>query len=486
MTDEDKAKWIFDNLLEDNQAAAIILNGKSAMAIRRRIDHSDYWYNLCLSHVKGEPIKVNTVSTKTKQEREKTGIALGIYFGGRACKGLCRSVAIDCDKNNATDLLKPAMEAFPELAFFQRNDNSGRWHAHGRISEPVDDYSLKIYMQSRLPDALKGTEVFPKTSRARQAIVGNQIRLPMSPHVPYYPVRLSMTTIPASSISVVDLGDHILHDAVGTHDVSNSVSNPVIDAFDSNPVIDASALKSKLLKIISANGLYPYVKGFVISSLRNSQSEFDWRFCDELKRLGYTDPALLRTAILYRNPTIDPKELTVTINNVVASPIRSFKPYKQLVHDKELSPVGFEGSWFHVSDLWRYKNGMQSARNIYLAHIITARDFAGFKGDGWSEPYCLSVRSINTLGYGCGKTVLKNNLKLRAIGLLELIESGKGHKGSQFRIRLAKREEERVLIQKARWIKEFDSEVKDFAGLMNEITTRWEDISVVDPAHTAL
>ena len=463
MTDEDKADWLYRNLFEDNQLVTLcrveIENGKKVKKgnpFQRFSDHDidGYWLSLLLDHIKGKPIQgQNLLFLKPLHHKKNLiGNCLGIYFGGTIVNNRCRSIGLDCDLKNAKDLLHIAQEAFPFMQFFQQA-NTGRWHAHGRVTKPVDARSLKYWLKSRLPKDLATIEVFPKTHDSGKAVFGNFLRLPMNPEgCDYEPVGelKDLVHVCISNIPVF------------TSTVSSTVSStvPTLGAKRRHRQSEPERIQSYQASDIEAvMEAYPelerYRTGFRRYGSNNTESEFDQRFIYKLYNIGKRDPSFLTQAILFRSPNKTIDYASSSVANLL-SWIQK-RSLSQTTFKKPVVPIRESEaieSWLYNSRLFSRQGIQPSSRDIYFKMLTITKDKTIWTDNEWSDSFKISVRTLEGLGVARKDTIRKAWAKLRLVGLLRLVKSGKGKKGSDVRIRIPRIEEEPLLIQTASLIKE--------------------------------
>lgn len=514
---EARAQWIYRNLLEDLQLGCLCRNKKQGNVIVRAIDHEDdgYWIDLVRKHVGGATIEAELV-TKDGVRFAGTGVCLGIYFGGTKCKlgpNLTRSIALDCDKPNSAELLPLAQQAFPFMQFFQKME-TGRWHAHGRVSRAVDARAVKAWMISRLPSQISDIEVFPKTSDFGEAVFGNFIRLPMNPgYANYEPVGELKDLVPVDA-DIIPLWKGPLprasHTTVRTQKIPSFEHDPLeVERIPSHPLSteeagiqeiavldDHKAMKTPederldgklqmLLSNPSTRYLQKYIDGYQHDGRRNSNSEFDWRFLLQLKKLGHENRVFLDYCLRIRNPSrASNSEKDVHYRELTIDKLLRQKSVKETVFNKPVCPIrpaDMTQSWLYKSEIWNHRMAGRPCRDVFLAHYALACEKTDWACTGWSPTYFISVRTMVSNNCGALSTVRKSEQMLRLLGLVKLIRQGRGTQASRFQLLIPTSETEISILEAVKFIKEQRLNLLKKAAFSRLLTEVRREFSILHP-----
>lgn len=331
-TNEERARWIFNNLLEDGQLACSITTDKTGMAFNRLIDHEEdgFWLDICRKHVNHEQFMAEVISVKGSIY-SRSSDSLGIYFGGARVQNMTRSVGIDYDEPDAAEALAEYMEKLPWMQFFQKP--SGLWHAHGGLSEKVHATQAKDWMRSLVIGLRNGgaVEVFPKVHDAKK-LNGNMMRLPFGAGG-YEPVNGLEPLFRQNSSLVLEFAPRVM-EATSTRHEPNHTPVPIPHPV---PFDVESPLASRCLDFVRESKLWHHQQGLYVPGRNNSQSEFDWRFLSSAVRNGMTNRDCLDWLIQWRNESKrgpgHSSYRSTTIDNVLNSVSKPVKPSAPLPNE---------------------------------------------------------------------------------------------------------------------------------------------------------
>ena len=230
---EARAQFLIYQLIRPGQLLGLIFpdDPKKATPVAACYDpESAFSRNLVRYHLLGKKAKVEVRPVRYKLNDKEVfnaegkhtypsplqKIALGLYQGGSCDMGgnLTASFILDADASWKTDealsrikgkdlkdqwkadrkkdpqwrkaetemldsMRQEAQRIFPQMVFF-RKDN-GRWHGHCNLDNPIDAWSLKVWVTQSLTPILRHVEVFPKTAKhdpPDRYSAGNHVRVP--------------------------------------------------------------------------------------------------------------------------------------------------------------------------------------------------------------------------------------------------------------------------------------------------------------------
>jgi hypothetical protein len=470
------SQWIIDNILEENAYGCLYFgDGKAAITIYDPMQHNNYWKSLINSHVLNLPFSKIKVFKEAEPDKILfySGNGIGIRFGGTMCpmgRCLCRSYALDCDCPNAQELLPIAMEHFPDMVFFQKYKGEvtdGRWHAHGRLSSPVNYHQINAWLDRRKAEipALNITklEVFPKADQhGKDNKLGSYIRLPLTEQNGYFPVGVILKPIPITDVQRVN-------DSVSTLPKSDDKPLPDVvteikdDVPPPNIVIPFSDKEETLYRLKLDNLLKEskWIRDGFTGDYNppvgqdTTISAYDFRFVRDLIHEGIDDRRFLLYALKRRIGTRDVNDFERYCDRIIDRNLRStvkgkFFSQKTPIQVRE---DDLTNSWLFNSTIWKTRMLGDKAQKIYFKHLQL-----GFQGKldslDWSQEYFIGCRSLSSMNCGALGSIKKAHAYLIRLNLIRLVSKGSQHKANTYQVRIVQKDEEEGLIKQIPTMKE--------------------------------